>query len=152
MDPRRCLLWVRVSVVRWVIVLIARAMLKESLDLFHVRSSTSQSSQDCSRGRLEPVSTKGDCEGSQVSPWLYIDWTLIGTNIRRIGPTMVFERWQDAIKLGRITDAVIIGLQVGCLLIRWPRLMTRTNYMPKQCRRSRVWDTTSCAKNRWLRR
>jgi hypothetical protein len=26
---------------------------------------------------------------------------------------MVFERWQDAIKLGRITDAVIIGLQVS---------------------------------------
>jgi len=26
---------------------------------------------------------------------------------------MVFERWQDAIKLGRLADAVIIGLQVS---------------------------------------
>lgn len=33
--------------------------------------------------------------------------------MRRIDPKMVFERWQDAIKLGRLTDAVIIGLQVG---------------------------------------
>jgi hypothetical protein len=43
-------------------------------------------------------------------------WT--GADIGRIDPTMVFERWQDAIKLGRITDAVIIGLQVSRVLIK----------------------------------
>jgi hypothetical protein len=47
-------------------------------------------------------------------------WT--GADKRRIDPTMVFERWQDAIKLGRITDAVIIGLQVSLRL-------------------SQIWDT-----------
>jgi hypothetical protein len=33
--------------------------------------------------------------------------------IDRIQPSMVFERWQEVIKLGKMADAVIIGLQVN---------------------------------------
>lgn len=43
------------------------------LDLFHICSTTSRSSQDISGRRLELFPAKGGCEGAQVS--YGIDWS-----------------------------------------------------------------------------
>jgi hypothetical protein len=45
------------------------------VDLLNICSTAPRSSQDSSGGRLEPIPTKGDCEGSQVSLWHGLELT-----------------------------------------------------------------------------